>query len=182
MVDAASALLFGSNQAFVFQLLQSGIDAAGAGLVDAARALGQFLHQLVAVLRAFAEQRKNGQPDLARFKEAAAAAEGESRPRSRSEGRPLLTHDISYDISIAISDASPGLMAVDATPASRRVARAAARAEPLQAAEAGFPDCPHPLSAVGAAIYSASSCSEFLLRCLPARLPPGPPASNRAIS
>src|SRR5579884_3157661 len=53
LVHFAAVFLFTRDEAFVFELLKGGVDAAGAGTIHAAGAVLQLLHELVAVLRPF---------------------------------------------------------------------------------------------------------------------------------
>src|SRR5450432_3766139 len=105
-VNLFAGLLIGLDQFLVFQLLQGGIDAAGAGFVEPSGALGHFLHQLIAVLGTLAEQGEDGQPYFAGLEEPAGLPKGKSRPRAVPGKAPapvFLTHDVSQDISSALS-------------------------------------------------------------------------------
>jgi hypothetical protein len=75
--DALAVLLpIRLDQPLVLQQLQVRVDAARAGLVHAAGASLQLLHQLVAVLRAILQQRQQSDPHFARLEEAAPESPG----------------------------------------------------------------------------------------------------------
>src|SRR5262249_23731437 len=63
---------FDANETFVLELLERRVDGAGAGLVCAAAALLQSSHELVAVAGLVAEEREQGEAELARAEEASA--------------------------------------------------------------------------------------------------------------
>src|SRR5262249_15404686 len=67
-----------------------------------ARALGHLLHELIAVLRLFCQQRKNCQPYLAGFKKALPAAEDKRRgpgtaSRESTGSRPVVPPVVAHD-------------------------------------------------------------------------------------
>jgi len=84
--DAAAGLLLGADQPLVLELLERGVDGAGAGPPDAAAALLQLLHDLVAVARLLGEQGQDGGAHVAAPR-ARAAEERERRVAASPPGR-----------------------------------------------------------------------------------------------
>ena len=100
--DALPVLLGGVDQVFVFELLEGGVDAAGAGAVEAARALFELFHYLVAVFGTLVEEGEDSEADFAGFEEAGAAAEGHADPRPGVAVEPIFGHDYILRYSLTI--------------------------------------------------------------------------------
>src|SRR6185436_2986898 len=93
------------DQTFLLELLERRVNAAGAGLIHAARAFAHFLHQLVAVLGPAGQHRKDRQTEFARFEKSRVAAQSDTSPRKNNVHSERLAHDISYDTTVFVAQA-----------------------------------------------------------------------------
>src|SRR5271165_5489066 len=81
-VDFPAVLMVRLYQSFVLKLLQGGVNRACTCTVESAGSIGQFFDQLITMLWAFLEQRKNRKADFTESKETSAWSSGKTGKRS----------------------------------------------------------------------------------------------------